>query len=75
MKINSREEIAHLLASWVECGWLRELDRALVTFDLAVTQPDGWRVVSEGAGTSRDTDGRARWARSLASQRARRSRF
>jgi|SRR5471030_2078224 len=39
MKINSREEIAHLLASWVECGWLRELDRALVTF-LAKQSPD-----------------------------------
>ncbi|WP_134705497.1 exodeoxyribonuclease V subunit alpha [Rahnella sp. CJA17(1/100)] len=39
MKINSREDIAQLLASWVECGWLRELDRALVTF-LAKEAPD-----------------------------------
>ena len=39
MKINSREALAQLLASWVECGWLRELDRALVTF-LAKEAPD-----------------------------------
>lgn len=39
MKINSREDILKLLASWVECGWLRELDRALVTF-LAKEAPD-----------------------------------
>lgn len=39
MKINSREDIAQLLASWVECGWLCELDRALVTF-LAKEAPD-----------------------------------
>lgn len=39
MKINSREDIAQLLASWVECGWLRELDRALVMF-LAKEAPD-----------------------------------
>ncbi len=39
MKINSREDIAQLLASWVECGWLRELDRALATF-LAKEAPD-----------------------------------
>lgn len=39
MKINSHEDIAHLLASWVACGWLRELDRALVTF-LAKQVPD-----------------------------------
>ncbi len=43
-------------------GWYPLVDRALVTFDLAVTQPSSWRVVSEGAGTSRDADGRARWA-------------
>ena len=39
MRINSREDRAQLLASWVECGWLRELDRALVTF-LAKEAPD-----------------------------------
>ena len=33
-----------------------------MTFKLTVAQPDTWRVVSEGAGTSRDADGRARWA-------------
>ena len=43
-------------------GWYPLLGRALVTFDVAVTQPDGWRVVSEGSGTSRGSDGRARWA-------------
>ncbi len=43
-------------------GWYPLVGRSLVTFDLAVTQPAGWRVVSEGSGTSRDGDGRARWA-------------
>jgi aminopeptidase N len=43
-------------------GWYPLVDRALVTFELAVTQPAAWRVVSEGAGTSRDDDGRARWS-------------
>ena len=33
-----------------------------MTFALTVAQPDTWRVVSEGAGMSRDADGRARWA-------------
>ncbi|HTV01314.1 MAG TPA: M20/M25/M40 family metallo-hydrolase [Luteitalea sp.] len=42
-------------------GWYPLLGRELVTFDLTVTQPDGWRIVSEGDGTSRDASGRARW--------------
>ena len=43
-------------------GWYPLVGRALMTFNLTVAQPDTWRVVSEGAGTSRDADGRARWA-------------
>lgn len=42
-------------------GWYPLVGRALVTFDLTISQPDTWRVVSEGAGTSRGADGRARW--------------
>ena len=42
-------------------GWYPLVGRALVTFELAVTQPSHWRVVSEGAGSSRGDDGRARW--------------
>src|SRR6478735_1247782 len=43
-------------------GWYPLVGRALMTFTLAVAQPATWRVVSEGTGTSRDADGRARWA-------------
>ena len=43
-------------------GWYPLVGRALMTFKLTVAQPATWRVVSEGAGTSRDADGRARWA-------------
>jgi aminopeptidase N len=43
-------------------GWYPLVGRALLTFTLTVTQPETWRVVAEGAGTSRDADGRARWA-------------
>ncbi|BCS34797.1 hypothetical protein TBR22_A40230 [Luteitalea sp. TBR-22] len=43
-------------------GWYPLVGRALVTFEAVIAQPDGWRVVAEGEGTSRDADGRARWA-------------
>ena len=43
-------------------GWYPLIGRALVTFDLSVAQPAGWRVVSEGSGTARRADGRAHWA-------------
>lgn len=43
-------------------GWYPLVGRALVTFELSVAQPANWRVVSEGAGTSRGSDGRAHWA-------------
>ena len=42
-------------------AWYPLFGRELVTFDLTVTQPDGWRVISEGSGTSRGGNGRARW--------------
>ena len=45
-------------------AWYPLVGRELVTFDLTVTQPDAWRVVSEGSGTSRGEDGRARWTSS-----------
>jgi hypothetical protein len=45
-------------------AWYPLVGRELVTFDLTVTQPGTWRVVSEGSGTSRGDDGRARWTSS-----------
>jgi aminopeptidase N len=41
--------------------WYPVFDDELLTFDLDVGLPDGWHVVSQGDGTSRDEDGRARW--------------
>jgi len=41
--------------------WYPYFNDELVEFALEVTQPDGWQVISEGKGTSRGEDGRARW--------------
>jgi hypothetical protein len=41
--------------------WYPYFNDELVEFELEVTQPDGWQVISEGKGTSRGEDGRARW--------------
>ena len=41
--------------------WHPQVDRGLYTFDLEVTAPAGWHVISQGSGTSRGEDGTARW--------------
>jgi uncharacterized iron-regulated protein len=41
--------------------WVPAFGDGLVSFELEVEQPDGWHVVSQGGGTSRGDDGRARW--------------
>jgi aminopeptidase N len=41
--------------------WYPSFNRDLLEFDLDVTQPAGWHVISQGNGTSRDDKGRARW--------------
>ncbi len=41
--------------------WYPHLSRDLVTFGLAVTDPEGWHVIAPGNGTSRDAKGVARW--------------
>jgi hypothetical protein len=41
--------------------WYPYLGKELVEFALEVTQPEGWHVISEGNGTSRDEAGRAHW--------------
>ncbi len=41
--------------------WYPHVGQGLLDFDVEVTLPDDWHVVSQGNGTSRDDDGRARW--------------
>ncbi|ANM31592.1 hypothetical protein ABI59_21550 [Acidobacteria bacterium Mor1] len=41
--------------------WVPYFGSGLITFDLSVSQPEGWHVISQGEGTSRGDDGRARW--------------
>jgi len=41
--------------------WYPQFGEDLLAFAMEVVQPAGWHVVSEGRGTSRDDDGRARW--------------
>jgi hypothetical protein len=41
--------------------WYPHFDRELVTFSVEARSPDGWHVVSQGKGTSRDERGLARW--------------
>ena len=41
--------------------WYPAFDKELVDFDLEVTQPAGWHVISQGTGTSRDARGASRW--------------
>jgi hypothetical protein len=41
--------------------WYPAFDKELVDFDLEVTQPAGWHVISQGHGTSRDARGASRW--------------
>ncbi|MCH7870751.1 MAG: ChaN family lipoprotein [Planctomycetes bacterium] len=42
-------------------AWIPRFSDDLIRFELEVQAPDDWHVVSQGNGTSRDDDGRARW--------------
>jgi hypothetical protein len=41
--------------------WYPHVGEGLLEFEVEVTLPDGWHVVSQGNGTSRDEEGVARW--------------
>ncbi len=41
--------------------WYPYFSNELITFDLVVNTPEGWHLISQGNGTSRDEDGMARW--------------
>ncbi len=41
--------------------WYPSFNRELIEFELNVTQPAAWQVISQGNGTSRDAQGHARW--------------
>ena len=41
--------------------WYPHFDDGLLEFDLEVSLPEGWHVISQGNGTSRDASGMARW--------------
>lgn len=41
--------------------WYPYAGRDLIEFKMEVIQPAGWHVISQGNGTSRDAEGRARW--------------
>jgi len=44
-------------------AWYPIFGNGLVSFDLTVDSvPDGWHLITTGAGTSHDADGRAHWA-------------
>ena len=53
------EEGVYLAASGF---WYPYFGEALIEFELAVEQPAGWHVISQGNGTSRGEDGRAVWS-------------
>ena len=42
--------------------WHPRFGPELVTFDVTASAPDGWHLVSQGNGTSRAADGKARWS-------------
>jgi len=44
--------------------WYPRFGDGLVTFDLQAAVPEGWHLISQGTGTSRGADGRARWSTS-----------
>lgn len=41
--------------------WVPSFGAGLVEFDMTVSQPKGWHVISQGNGSSRSADGKARW--------------
>jgi hypothetical protein len=53
------EEGVYLAASGF---WYPYFGEELIEFELAVEQPAGWHVISQGNGTSRGEDGRAVWS-------------
>ncbi len=42
--------------------WYPHTEAGLLSFDMTVTLPDGWRVISQGKGISRDDHGMAAWS-------------
>ncbi|MHB0959263.1 MAG: ChaN family lipoprotein [Pirellulaceae bacterium] len=42
-------------------GWVPRFHEGLVRFSLEVQLPEGWHVISQGNGTSRDDQGLAKW--------------
>ena len=42
--------------------WIPRLDDGLLSFEMDVGIPQHWHVISQGSGTSRGEDGRARWS-------------
>lgn len=43
-------------------GWFPRFGAGMVRFELTIDSPEGWQVISAGAGTSRGADGQARWS-------------
>ncbi len=41
--------------------WVPEFGERMLRFSVEVACPEGWHVISQGSGTSRDAQGRARW--------------
>ena len=41
--------------------WYPRFDEGLIEFRLDIGLPEGWHVISQGNGSSRDADGRAHW--------------
>jgi aminopeptidase N len=41
--------------------WYPYVSRELIEFKMEIVQPEGWHVISQGNGTSRDALGKARW--------------
>ncbi len=46
--------------------WYPHFGQDLITFEMTVRAPAGWHVISQGSGTSRDAQGRARWSSPVA---------
>ncbi len=44
-----------------DSGWVPRFSDGLMRFSLEVQLPAGWHVISQGNGTSRDDQGRAKW--------------
>ena len=41
--------------------WVPQFNDRMIHFTVEITMPDDWHVISQGNGTSRGDDGRARW--------------